>query len=233
MHIIDKKTLIRRLREIIESKFNNNASSYAEIAGISPSVLSRYTKGRSLPNLENGLKLAQAAGLTVEELCSNIPLAKIYAEKKEQIAENITKIPFLDMRASAGGGAFNETEFLKEIVVIKSEWVRSKLRPNHIFIMMVDGDSMVPTFDSGDMLLVNRSQELFHHNDGIYVFRRGETISVKRFQFLTNNIIRIISDNKENYQPELLDLKTTPEGEFEIIGRVFIVVKRLFKTLPH
>ncbi len=214
---------IKQIRE--ESKMNQG--DFCGKLNIVQSTWSGY-ESNTVPNVESLKKICEFSNITYDWIIDG----KEPKYRGEQIGDNITKIPFLDMRASAGGGAFNENEFLKEILVIKSEWVRSKLRPNHIFIMMVDGDSMVPTFDSGDMLLVSRSKELFHHNDGIYVFRRGDTISVKRFQFLSNQVIRIISDNKENYQPELLDLKTSPEGEFEIIGRVFIVVKRLFKTSP-
>ena len=82
-----------------------------------------------------------------------------------------------------------------------------------------EGDSMYPTIEGGALLMVDRSKkEVF---DGkIYCVRLNGNLIAKRLQFIPPNSIKVISDNKEKYDPFYVDLSKVLEYDFEIIGEV-------------
>lgn len=82
-----------------------------------------------------------------------------------------------------------------------------------------EGDSMFPTIDGGCLLMVDKSQkEVF---DGkIYCIRLNNNLIAKRLQFIPPHSIKVISDNKEKYDPFYIDLSKEIDFDFEIIGEV-------------
>lgn len=140
-------------------------------------------------------------------------------------------IPEIDARAGAGVGSVGEYEIVKvregESIVghkVISEWLfpspylRHELRanPGKTVVLEVIGDSMSPTLESGDRVLVDTSYQR-PNPDGIYVIDDGDGPMVKRVQLVRPSNpeqIRIISDNKnqEPYSRLLSDIR--------IVGRV-------------
>ena len=82
-----------------------------------------------------------------------------------------------------------------------------------------EGDSMFPTIEGGALLMVDRSKkEIF---DGkIYCVRLNNNLIAKRLQFIPPCSVKVISDNKEKYDPFYVDLSKTLDFDFEIIGQV-------------
>ena len=105
-------------------------------------------------------------------------------------------------------------------------FVRNELRraEDRIKIIETFGDSMAPTIQSGDRVIVDTDHRI-PSPDGIYAVRdRYGSIIVKRLQLLRrgeNPTIRIISDNKA-HDPEDVDA-----DEIHIVGRVLWSLKRL------
>jgi phage repressor protein C with HTH and peptisase S24 domain len=139
--------------------------------------------------------------------------------------------PEVDAKAGAGNGNVGEYEavfagdgesYASHRVI--SEWVfpppfiRHELRaqPNSIMVIEVIGDSMSPTLESGDRLIVDTAYSR-PVPDGIYVIDEGDGPLVKRLQIIRKSDppkIRVISDNK-NHEPYTLTLDGV-----RIIGRV-------------
>lgn len=139
--------------------------------------------------------------------------------------------PEIDARAGAGLGVVGEHEIIKvregESVVghrVVSEWLfpgpylRHELRSNpaKTVVLEVIGDSMSPSLESGDRVLVDTSYQR-PNPDGIYVIDDGDGPMVKRVQLVRPSSpeqIKIISDNKnqETYTRLLSDIR--------IVGRV-------------
>lgn len=82
-----------------------------------------------------------------------------------------------------------------------------------------EGDSMYPTIEGGALLMVDRSKtEIF---DGkIYCVRLNNQLMAKRLQFLPPNKVKVISDNKEKYDPFYVDLSKQLDFDFAIVGEV-------------
>lgn len=91
--------------------------------------------------------------------------------------------------------------------------------PNNTDFIPCEGDSMFPTIEGGALLMVDRSKtEVF---DGkIYCVRLNGNLIAKRLQFIPPNSIKVISDNKDKYDPFYVDLSKTLDYDFAIIGQV-------------
>lgn len=139
-----------------------------------------------------------------------------------QIQERNDIVPvryYKEVFASAGSGAIPwDTE-------PEAMWFRNSffkylgLKPADCFCTRIDGDSMHPTLiDQGTVLWQAVSQ---YTREGIYLFRQGSELRVKRLQRLNSNAFNIISDNanKVIYPNTELDLSKTEPHDFEILGR--------------
>ena len=128
-----------------------------------------------------------------------------------------------DARLSAGAGSLLDThpEPLG-YALFEAQWLREVTRaaPSQLALVRVDGDSMLPTFQDGDWVMVDRSQARFDR-EGVYALRVGEAAWIKRLSLnLREKLIRIISDNPAYPQQEL------EEHEVSLIGRVVWIVGR-------
>lgn len=86
-------------------------------------------------------------------------------------------------------------------------------------IIFAKGDSMEPTIIGGDSLLVDLAKKEIH-DGSIYCVRIDGELYAKRLQKLPPSKIKIISDNKEKYDPFYIDLNQNIDFDFEIIGEI-------------
>ena len=134
------------------------------------------------------------------------------------LTQGLVAIPRLDVRASAGHGAFAEGErplahigfdagFLKQVCNAPAE---------SLSIIRVSGDSMTPTLADGDDIMVDRSPGGARLHDGIYVLRREDTLTVKRIAVHPGSKrLTISSDN-----PAYPTWQDCDPKDIDVIGRV-------------
>lgn len=141
-----------------------------------------------------------------------------WAEKQER--GNIVPVRYYkEVFASAGGGAIPWDTYPEAMWFRDSFFKYLGLQPADCFCTRVDGDSMHPTLiDQGTVLWHAVTQ---YTREGIYLFRQGEELRVKRLQRLNIKSFNVISDNpnKGIYPTTELDLSQTEPHDFEILGR--------------
>jgi hypothetical protein len=124
----------------------------------------------------------------------------------------------LAVGASAGPGALTDSEEAFSHIAFDARWLRRlcSARSDDLSIIVVQGDSMVPTLDDGDEIMVDRGDGASRIRDGIYVLRREDELLVKRVAASpASSRITLKSDNPA--------YPTWPDLEIEslaIIGRV-------------
>lgn len=94
-----------------------------------------------------------------------------------QIADDMERVPFCDVQASAGFGVFNEDVYAPDDYIgLSKRWLEVRgLYLNRLMFITASGDLMYPTISDGDMLLINRAST--QPKDGkIYVFRQGDQL---------------------------------------------------------
>lgn len=130
------------------------------------------------------------------------------------------EVPLLMNTASMGPGeAVQERDFLQDTIRVSPRWVLENLNPvtssDNLRFIHASGDSMEPTFSSGDILLVDAGV-ISPDVDGIYVLEADQMLFVKRITRNLSKKFTITSDNPTVKTVDVLD------GSFEvkILGRV-------------
>lgn len=138
--------------------------------------------------------------------------------------EGYIQLTLLDIKAEAGNG-FDNNDYPKSVKLIEvsEKWARNKLGHNlkSISVITASGDSMQPTFNSGDWLFIDQATN-FYEDEGVYVYMSTEGLKVKRLQKLVNGTLLIISDNSK-YNSEAL--KSHEIDSIKICGKVVATLK--------
>ncbi|HLJ64141.1 MAG TPA: S24 family peptidase, partial [Stellaceae bacterium] len=163
--------------------------------------------------------LGELLGVRADEFRPQAPVMELHEPPAPFIYEmGSVRVDELDVRASAGDGALVE----REKVVGRWELPRDLLRlatrsaPEHVKILTVVGDSMLPTFQATDKVMVD-THDLRPTPPGIFVIWDGLGFVLKRVEHLPHSEppkVRLSSDNPK-YQPYERVL-----GEAYIQGRV-------------
>jgi len=105
-------------------------------------------------------------------------------------------IPVVDVQLSAGGGADNaEFVITRFKIPFQRYWLRDNgLHPDDVRVMKVKGDSMRPTMNDGDSVLVDITKKTVR-DDKIYALATHKGALIKRLQVTVDGSLRIISDN--------------------------------------
>ena len=150
-------------------------------------------------------------------------VAKRNAERVETIvphnvptSDNIVRIPVYEQDVSAGFGVIVEYEpVVAALVPYDADWLRERVgvSAKHLAMIRVVGDSMSPTICNNDYVMIDIEATKRHFRDGIWVFRLGDAIHVKRVQKISGSTFQALSVNAD-YRPFTFD------NDFQFIGRV-------------
>lgn len=195
----------------------------------SPAQSGKYPTGKAgtrAPVLKGSIYKEHGAAKREKVSLPAVPLSmrqtvNAYPEWAErQNTEAITPVRYYSsVFASAGSGSIvweAETEAM---------WFRTSffdhlgIPPARCFCTRIKGDSMFPTIiDRGTVLWQATAEYL---SEGIYLFRQGDELRVKRLQKIAQSVFRVVSDNpnKGLYPTFDLDLAEADEYYFEIYGR--------------
>ena len=135
--------------------------------------------------------------------------------------EDITFIPHVDLKVSAGYGSISdEINMTKDYMAFLKEWIFKNVHVSaeSLVLFTVNGDSMdslTSQIKDGGLILVDKSITEFK-NDGVYVIALDDALYVKRLQILPGRKLKVKSDNL-NYDPFEVSLDT---DNFHIVGKV-------------
>jgi hypothetical protein len=122
------------------------------------------------------------------------------------------------VQASAGPGAFAGDERGRPYFAFDERWLKNLTPspPSKLSIIRVEGDSMAPTLNAGDDILVDLGDGVDRIRDGIYVLRADDVLVVKRLAIdPTGHRITVQSDN-----PTYPDWPDCEIDAIHCIGRV-------------
>jgi phage repressor protein C with HTH and peptisase S24 domain len=208
-----------RLRARIR-QLGMSVADVARAAGVNRSFVYDILRGRSqVPNLEKLTGIAQVVKVDLEWLLSGKGRVEGDDPITEDYKNDFVAIQYASTRPSMGGGAIVEDEHgVGRDFHFRRSWIRDRLKaaPSMMRVMGVEGDSMTPTLQGGDVVLVDMNQRR-PVPPGIFVLHDGMGLVAKRLEYIPMSDpprLRIISDNQQ-YSP----YECTAE-EVNIIGRV-------------
>jgi phage repressor protein C with HTH and peptisase S24 domain len=126
---------------------------------------------------------------------------------------------------SAGPGAVVNEELGKPYFAFDERWLKSLTPsgPERLSIVRVEGDSMAPTLNAGDDILVDLGDAAGRLRDGIYVLRIDDAVVVKRLALNpTGRRVTVQSDN-----PAYPDWPDCSLDQINCIGRVIWSGRRI------
>jgi phage repressor protein C with HTH and peptisase S24 domain len=127
--------------------------------------------------------------------------------------------------ASAGPGSIVQEEFGKPYFAFDEHWLKALTpsSPSNLSIVRVEGDSMSPTLNAGDDILVDLGDTAERLRDGIYVLRIDDALVVKRLAL--NPLGRRVTVQSDN--PAYPDWPDCSLAEINCIGRVIWSGRRI------
>lgn len=208
----DLKNIIAKLKEIIsEEKAVKKVfdKDVADALAIPQTTFATMKKRNSIPFKEI-LQFCATKRLSINWLFFDQAI-----EMLEEETERFFQVHyFSDIRASAGGGAFNFDEDYEVLSIDKT--IMKGIVPslnNKIEAINVDGESMEPTLQDGSIVFIDREQTDIN-KDGIFIASTTAGLFIKRIRQRADGMVELISDNKA-YSPEIIT-----SSEIKIVGRV-------------
>lgn len=219
--IIKQMDINKRFEIIINSVYNGNQSAFAKAIGVTPTVIANVVGARQgKPSFDVISKICANANISAEWLLTGKgPMLKTAAQEQHTTTQQSTPminiqtakhvdnmqkgIPLIPFSAMAGAlkGEVSVLEYECEHYVVPAF-------RNADFLIPVSGDSMIPTYRSGDIVACQRipMSSLFFQWNRPYVLDTEQGAIIKRIKPGSDKQhIRIISDNPD-YDPFELPL---------------------------
>lgn len=220
----------QRLREERE-RLGYSQKAFGDLGGVSKNTQLAYENGSSSISLDYLFKLGPV-GLDIYYVAmgkghdrEDLGRDQEYLRRRyglDEPSEDTVELAQVDLRYGMGG-TFADGPIEVERRPFSREWLRSitATAPRHLFWAIGDGDSMEPTIRSGEIILIDRSQDTPRMDDGIWAVTHGEIGMIKRLRHRPEGIVELHSDN------HLVRPQTAVDGELHVIGRVIAVVRKL------
>lgn len=204
----------------------------AKRAGITQPSLSEIETGETKqPEGKTLIALAMALEVRPEYLQTGKlpkdwgrPVGRATGSAPYPVAEegrDVIEIPIFDAAGSMGEGiAVHENDSVIDHLRLTGTWVRRNL-PNvsstlNLSVISALGDSMMPTFNDGDILLVDTGIKAVDR-DGVFVLRANDRLYIKRVrQRIRDGAFEVSSDNSTAGTPEELQGRE----QIDVLGKV-------------
>ena len=237
----DQKDFGARVK-VIRKNRGETQDTFGALLGVTKSTVSAYEKGDVFPpfNILNTIvelgeksfewlftgegDVTSPSGRGNEGLAAledKIPVINeevVQYDNPPAPLNDFVRVPRYEVSASAGGGAVVESEQVVDYLMFGIDWVKNTLgaNPNKLALISVLGDSMSPSYNDGDLILVDTSSNR-PKTDAVYVIQHDSCLWVKRLHFHFDGSVAVISDN-----PRYPEQTITGEAleRLRIVGRV-------------
>jgi SOS-response transcriptional repressor LexA len=212
-----KKQVGDRIREFAKSKFGT-LKSLGEALGMMPQTIQQYVNGKAYPGAPV-LKRLSELGADVTYILTGIRTKEI--AKQEVVDEMQSRSGGFDYPLVSMLSAGSMIEFFNDEVTEKVAF--SYPKKYGCMALRVRGESMHPTIENGDIVLVDSGAKLY---EGCIVAARlksGEQL-IKRYRVLPHNLIQLDSDNF------LYDPITVSKEDIELIMPVVKIQRSIYDS---
>jgi phage repressor protein C with HTH and peptisase S24 domain len=210
-----------RLTQLLQQL--GSVAEAARAVGVSDNAIYKWLSGRGQPSVTNLVALARAGRVSVEWLATGHETVRAkHPSGRSTQPDEYVFVPRYNVRSSATRGDRIQSQQIVDYLAFKADWVRSRLNtdPRNLLLIEAAGDSMSPTLEDSDLLLVDLREPRFKH-DGVYVLRRNGDLVVKRLQRRPDGKVVIRSDNPA-YEPQVVTAESV-----RVIGRAIWAARRL------
>lgn len=164
--------------------------------------------------------LAPAIG---SERPSTAIAANLQAIESEDEDDELVEVMELDLRFGMGGGSYLDLPVKKKPRRFTRGWLRlfTQSPPARVFIARGIGDSMAPTIQNADIVIIDTAENRLDMSDQVFACAYGDAGMIKRLRPMAGGGVKIMSDNP------LVEAEMAYDGELHVIGKVVAVVRRM------
>ncbi len=212
-------------RANLETLIRKNGHDFAALSkmlGKNPAYIQQYIRRGSPKKLDENDRRRLAEFYEVDERLLGAPAVREFHGKSREHSDGLLRVRQLQVGASAGPGSLADDEYAQSMGFAPKWLRRLGTDPKNLSLIVVDGDSMVPTLGDGDDIMVDHSAATRPLRDGIYVLRMDDVLLVKRLAMGPSGKLSIRSDN-----PQYPDWEDVSADGVNIIGRVVWTGRRL------
>lgn len=196
-----------------------SANNIAKAGGVTTSTITRFLAReiKSL-NIETIKNIADYYNISLEKFIDGSNSFSSNAEFVKN--QNISFISFYkDIDVSAGSGIEYENDGIVSSLPIPTYFLNLHgVAPEDALIVKVSGDSMSPTLNNEDLVIVNKN--FSSSLNGIYVIKDDiNGLRVKRLDKDKDGSLKVISDNKK-YETQLYSADELKNEIIVVIGKV-------------
>ncbi len=187
-----------RLAYLMQRRNVANAAELSRMTGLTQVAIRNYMRGIKVPNAQALVKLSRALSTTADYLLSGTP-------RRSDRIPLLSKIPAGDPVLWTDGEypAYFGEEFLD----------RGEISDPNAFALIVDGDSMSPRINSGDIVIISPNTPVTSRSIAAVAIK-GEERTLKTVVFLPDNHVLLQPENG-SYEPLVLDM-----SDVTLLGRV-------------
>jgi len=212
----DPRSVLERLCEERGEDF----AGLSRMLGRNPAYIQQFVRRGVPKRLKEDERRKLARYFAISEALLGGP-----AEELSRV-EGLISITRHPVTVSAGPGAIASEELGRPYLAFDERWLKALTGtpPSRLSIVRVDGDSMSPTLNDGDDILVDLDDCVERLRDGIYVLRVDEAVVVKRLAL--NPMGKRVTVQSDN--PAYADWPDCGLDEIHCIGRVIWSGRKLF-----
>ncbi len=210
--------------EILREHLGITKKEFAKRLEITQNAYTNYINGKRKIPTDLTLKIKQMFDINIDWLLTGKGSMHINNNSLQKTEDKDTiEIDKLSLKASDGTGIENFEVDTVGRIKLSSSVFRTKPNPKNLKVIEVIGDSMEPTLQEGDLIVIDTSYS--HTVDGIYAININNEVFIKRLQFNLNGTIEIISDNPR-YKTQIYNPNENNQIHFNVIGRKIILIQR-------
>ncbi|HKT75418.1 MAG TPA: S24 family peptidase [Sphingobium sp.] len=214
-------------RIVLERLIAARGENYADLSRLlkrNPAYVQQFIKRGTPRKLDEEDRRVLARYFGVAEELLGGPSAAAPVPRKARALPAVVTVPRLSLGASAGPGSLDEDERATGVMAFDANWLRHLgVQPQRVSIIRVDGESMAPTLNDGDEIMVDHDDGAARLRDGVYVLRLDGVLMVKRVAMgPRRGLFSILSDN--GHYPDWVDIDPSLVA---IVGRVVWTGRRL------
>jgi phage repressor protein C with HTH and peptisase S24 domain len=228
MLVVNRQSYLLTSDNFAMSTFGERLRLARKEKGLSQGALAKIVgvKQPTIAELESEGKGSSRAGLIAKALDVSVLWLSEGKGKKELfndlnvVAINSVEIPLLAAQGSMGDGNDNhDADFVIDVLRVTKNWVSKTLsgvtRITNLRFIHAIGDSMHPTFNDGDILLVDTGVNTVT-SDSVYVLDAHNRLFIKRVRGRMDGTFEISSDNPSVKTVDILN----GNNEVDVKGRV-------------
>lgn len=206
------------LKTLIDGTGHGIQRKIADQIDKSPTYLNDIVHGRSRGSLPTRQRIAQALGLSYEEMVEQgRTLQALEAESGSVVCRGteFMTVPLVRARLSGGDGSFETEGDVVGYYAFRADFLLAKGRPESMVLFKVSGHSMSPVLNNGDVVMVDQNQNEVVPGH-IYAVGIDDTVVVKRIE-IEPGVLLLKSENPDYGQ---FEVPLHEQANVRVIGRV-------------